>query len=141
MSSRWVIPAAWAAAGIALAAGATLALVTLRRVAESTPRIQARLAEVIAEGIAAGELRALDPGPAILALTGANVFYFISAPFFREIAGLDPRQPAMLARQRTALLDHAASVLFADPDQGRRLAARIASEPSGLPTAAKGTQP
>jgi len=103
--------------------------------------LQARLAAVIGEGIAAGELRSLDPGPAIGALTGANVLYIIYAPFHRELDGLDPREPAMLARQRAALLDHAASVLFADPGQGRRLAARIASEPSGLPTAAKGTQP
>jgi len=106
--------------------------------------LHGRLAALIGEGMASGELRPMDPGAVIVALTGANVFYFISAPFFREIAGRDPRDPAMLARQRAALLDFAATVLFADPDQGRRLAARVhsdPSEPSGPATAAKGTQP
>jgi len=86
------------------------------------------LAALIEEGMASGELRPVDPGATIVALTGANVFYFISAPFFREIAGQEPRAPAMLARQRVALLDCAATVLFADPEQGRHLARRIHAE-------------
>jgi TetR/AcrR family transcriptional regulator len=88
--------------------------------------VHARLLEVYREG--AGELRALDPDPAVLALTGANVFYFISAPFIQAISGLEPRDPARLARQRAALLDLAGTVLFADPEQGRRVAARIYAE-------------
>ena len=69
--------------------------------------------------MASGELRRLEPGQVVLALTGVNVFYFISAPFFREITGRDPRDPDMLDLQRAALLDSAATVLFADPEQGR----------------------
>ena len=89
----------------------------------------AALVANIAEGMASGELRQLDPGHAVLSLTGANVFYFISAPFFREITGKDPRDPDMLARQRPALLDFAATILFADPAAGRSLASRILSQP------------
>jgi TetR/AcrR family transcriptional regulator len=87
--------------------------------------LHARLTALVAEGVAAGELRAQDPTPAILALTGANVFYFISAPFTRAISGQDPREPDRLARQRAVLLELAATVLFADPGQGRALAARV----------------
>ena len=90
-------------------------------------------AAVLAEGAAAGEFRAVDPGTVIHPLLGGNVFYFISAPFFREITGKDPRDPALLARQRGALLDAAATLLFADPEQGRALARRIhaQTEPIG----------
>ena len=99
--------------------------------------LHAALGAAIAEGMATGELRRLDPGPVILALTGANVFYFISAPFYREISGRDPRAPDLLARQRAALLDSAATLLFSDPRQGRLLAGRIQSPP-GTPAATRG---
>lgn len=93
--------------------------------------LHAALCATLAEGMARGELRRQEPGPVILSLTGANVFYFISAPFYREIAGRDPRDPDLLARQRITLLDIAASVLFSDPDQGRRLAQSIQAQTSG----------
>ena len=80
------------------------------------------LCAALAEGIQSGELRDQPAGSSVWSLTGVNVFYFISAPFFREISGRDPREPELLARQRVALLDLAATVLFADPHQGRLLA-------------------
>jgi TetR/AcrR family transcriptional regulator len=100
--------------------------------------LHAALGAALAEGMASGELRRQEPGPVILALTGANVFYFISAPVFREISGKDPRDPAALARQRIALMDYAASTLFSDPERGRLLAQRIQSHPPGPRTAAQG---
>jgi TetR/AcrR family transcriptional regulator len=100
--------------------------------------LHAALCATLAEGMATGELRRQEPGPAIQSLTGANVFYFISAPFFREIAGKDPRDPDRLAQQRITLLDFAASVLFSDPDLGRRLAQRIQAETPGPQVRAKG---
>jgi TetR/AcrR family transcriptional regulator len=93
--------------------------------------LHAALAAALAEGARSGELRDLDPGPVVVSLTGANTFYFISAPFYREITGVDPRDPGRLDLQREALLDIAASVLFSDPAQGRILAARIHSEYRG----------
>jgi TetR/AcrR family transcriptional regulator len=96
------------------------------------------LVAALAEGMASGELRVQEPGPLILSLTGSNVFYFVSAPVFREIAGKDPRDPEMLARQRKALLDLAATVLFADPDHGRAVAARIHAEQPLFPTFSRG---
>lgn len=84
-----------------------------------------RIGELMREGVASGQLRAVDPGAAIVSLTGSNVFYFVSAPVFRELTGVDPREPAWLARQRAALLDFAASILYTDPAAGRTLAAAI----------------
>jgi TetR/AcrR family transcriptional regulator len=100
--------------------------------------LHAALCATLAEGIASGELRPQEPGPVVLSLTGANVFYFISAPFLREIAGKEPRDPDLLARQRVTLLDFAASVLFSDPALGRRLAMRIHSQTPGPQVRAKG---
>lgn len=92
--------------------------------------LHAALVALLEEGMASGELRRLDPGPVIQALTGANVFYFISAPFYREISGRDPREPDQLARQRSALLESAATLLFSDPGHGRALARTILSQPA-----------
>jgi len=92
--------------------------------------LYAALVALLEEGMAAGELRRQEPGPAIQALTGANVFYFISAPFYREIAGRDPREPELLARQRAALLEGAGTLLFSDPERGRALARAILSPPA-----------
>jgi TetR/AcrR family transcriptional regulator len=89
--------------------------------------LHAALCALLAEGAARGELRPLEPGPVLQCLTGNNVFYFISAPFSRVMTGRDPREPAMLERQRAALLDSAATLLFSDPRQGRLLADRILS--------------
>jgi len=97
------------------------------------------LCAVLEQGMAAGELRPVDPAVAVLSLTGGNVFYFMSAPVFREIAGRDPRDPERMARQRAGLLDFAASALFLDPEAGRRLALRILSE--SPQTAARGERP
>ena len=87
--------------------------------------LHAVLSATLAEGVAAGELRELAGGSVMLAMTGVNVFYFMSAPFTREISGRDPREPEMLARQRITLLDFAATVLFANPEQGRALAVSL----------------
>jgi TetR/AcrR family transcriptional regulator len=79
------------------------------------------LCATLAEGIQTGELRDQPPGPVVLSLVGANVFYFMSAPVFREIAGADPRDPECLVKQRATVIDMAATVLYSDPEQGRRI--------------------
>ena len=82
----------------------------------------------IEQGIETGEFQPVESAQAALSITGANVFYFISAPVFREMTGHDPRQPDMLVRRRQGILDLAVSVLFADRQAGRQLAQDILSE-------------
>ena len=77
------------------------------------------------EGVAAGELRPDDPAQVFLALIGMNVFYFMSAPMYREITGADPREAAALARQRADMVEFAARLLFADPGQGASAARAV----------------
>lgn len=86
------------------------------------------------EGVAAGELRPDDPAQVFLALIGMNVFYFMSAPMFREITGADPREASALARQRAGMVEFAARLLFADPGQGANAArAVLARFPAPFP--------
>jgi TetR/AcrR family transcriptional regulator len=85
------------------------------------------LRRVYEEGVRSGELRPGDPGQAFLAVIGMNVFYFISAPMFREITGADPRELAAVTRQRAAMVAFAAGLLFADPQRGEAAAASTLS--------------
>jgi len=95
----------------------------LRRISELCfGPVHRLLCAALAEGIRSGELRDQEPGPVALSLTGANVFYFISAPVYQAMTGLDPRDPARIEQQRAALAGQAATVLFSDPEQGRRQA-------------------
>jgi TetR/AcrR family transcriptional regulator len=84
--------------------------------------IHQTLRRVYGQGAAAGELRPGDPSQVFLALIGMNVFYFISAPMYREITGADPREASALARQRIDMVGFAAGLLFADPRRGAEAA-------------------
>lgn len=95
--------------------------------------LHAQVCATLAEGIRNGEFRSLDPAQMALTLTGANVFYFIAAPVFAEVADRDPREPAMLLRRRAAILDHAAALLFEDREAGRLLAHALHEAPADLP--------
>ena len=98
----------------------------LRRIADLCfGPVHQLLCAALAEGIRTGELRDQEPGPVALSLTGANVFYFISAPVYQAMTGLDPRDPARIEQQRAALVGQAATVLFSDPEQGRRTACAL----------------
>lgn len=93
--------------------------------------VNAAVCRTLEEGVQSGEFRRLDPGQTALSLTGANVFYFLSAPVFTELTGRDPREPELLARRRIAILDLAASVLFADREAGHGLAQAVLEEHAG----------
>ena len=95
--------------------------------------LHSQVCATLEEGIRSGEFRSLDPAQAALSLTGANVFYFIAAPVFAEVADRDPREPAMLLLRRAALLDHAAALLFEDREAGWSLARTLLEAPPDLP--------
>jgi TetR/AcrR family transcriptional regulator len=80
--------------------------------------IHQTLRRVHGEGVAAGELRPDDPAQVFLALVGMNVFYFMSAPMFLEIARANPLEGTALDQQRADMVRFAASLLFADPVRG-----------------------
>jgi TetR/AcrR family transcriptional regulator len=83
------------------------------------------LRKVIEQGIRDGEFRPLEAGQYAVSMIGGNIFYFTSAPVFRQISGRDPRSPAMLQRRRAAMLDICAAALFANREQGQQLAKQV----------------
>jgi TetR/AcrR family transcriptional regulator len=92
--------------------------------------LNAAILRTLGEGMACGELLPSDPAQTSLSLQGANIFYFQTTPVFREMTGQAPWDPELVARRRTAFLDTAALVLFADREAGRALARTLCLEPT-----------
>jgi TetR/AcrR family transcriptional regulator len=76
-----------------------------------------RLGELIRQGIAAGEFRPINPLQFVPSMVALVVFYFISAPVMKSVAGVDPLSPQRLAERRTAVLDFISAALFQNPQQ------------------------
>ena len=74
--------------------------------------IFSRLARIIAEGIAAGEFRPVDPMQFLPSMVAVIVFYFAATPVLKQLAGVDPLSPERLAVRRAAVLDFISSALF-----------------------------
>jgi TetR/AcrR family transcriptional regulator len=84
-----------------------------------------QLQNVLEEGIASGELVAVDPAQMRYASIGANVFYFLSAPLTRLTLGIDPMERGELERRRTATIEFLGKALFTDRVHGAQVADRI----------------
>jgi TetR/AcrR family transcriptional regulator len=85
--------------------------------------IFARVSEVMREGIAAGEFRALNPVHFVPSMVAMIVFYFSSAPVMQKIVGFDPLTPERIAERRAAVLDFISAALFSHKNatQGARI--------------------
>ena len=84
-----------------------------------------RTQQVLEEGIATGELIPVDPAQIRYAALGANVFYFLSAPFMKMIQGADPLEKSALEFRRFSAIQYLGQTLFIDREQGARVAARV----------------
>jgi TetR/AcrR family transcriptional regulator len=71
-----------------------------------------RVAQVLKEGQAAGEFRAVDPLHFVPSMIAVIVFYFTSAPVMRLMSGKDPMSPERVAARRAAVLDFISAALF-----------------------------
>jgi len=90
--------------------------------------IMERTLQVLNEGIASGELIPTDPAQIQYAATGANVFYFVSAPFMKIIQGSDPMERSALEFRRNAAIEYLGQALFVDRRHGAEVAARVLAE-------------
>ena len=78
------------------------------------------------EGIESGEIIDTDWMQILFAGLGANVFYFLSAPMWKLIAGKeDMLTRDALAQRRKALLEFLGQAVFRDRQHGAELAARV----------------
>jgi TetR/AcrR family transcriptional regulator len=59
---------------------------------------------------------------------GANVFYFLSAPMMRLIAGADPLEPKALDFRRRAAVEFLGQAIFMDREHGAVLAAQVLAD-------------
>lgn len=84
-----------------------------------------RMNEVIAEGIASGELIAVDPAQIRYAAMGANVFYFLSAPMMKMIQGIDPMSHDALDHFRNSAIEYLGLTIFVDREHGVEVAAKV----------------
>lgn len=82
---------------------------------------------VIEEGIASGELVAVDAMQVMYAALGANVFYFLSAPMMRMIGGegFNPFTRESLQFRRKAAIEYLGMTIFSDREHGRQAAERV----------------
>jgi len=71
-----------------------------------------RVAEVLREGKAAGDFRAVDPLHFVPSMIAVIVFYFTSAPVTRVMTGKDPMSPTLVSARRAAVLDFISAALF-----------------------------
>ena len=80
--------------------------------------LASQLAQVLTEGIAAGDFRSVDPMQVVPSMISVIVFYFINAPAMRSMTGIDPLQPKPVAARRAAVLDFiSAALLRPSPSQ------------------------
>ncbi|HLY42687.1 MAG TPA: TetR/AcrR family transcriptional regulator [Terracidiphilus sp.] len=90
--------------------------------------IQTMLQAMIREGISSGELINVDWFQIPLAAMGANVFYFLSAPVWRQLMPFEPFAPDALAARRKALVEFLGQAVFIDRQRGAELSARVLAD-------------
>jgi TetR/AcrR family transcriptional regulator len=70
------------------------------------------IAALLREGTESGDFRAVDPIHFIPSMISVIVFYFITAPITKIMAGRDPLSPENLAQRRVAVIDFISAALF-----------------------------
>ena len=92
----------------------------LRRIVQRYLRpIFLKVSEVLREGAAAGEFRAVDPIQFVPSTIAIIVSYFANAPLLAMIAPGDPLSPERIAARRAAVLDFVSAALFQNRDLAR----------------------
>ncbi|HKN22303.1 MAG TPA: TetR/AcrR family transcriptional regulator [Terracidiphilus sp.] len=83
---------------------------------------------MVREGIASRELIDAEWMQIVLAALGANVFYFLSAPVWRQTVPFEPFDTEVLRARRVALVEFLGQALFQDRKRGAELAAKVLAD-------------
>ncbi len=83
---------------------------------------------MVREGIESGELIEVEWLQMVLAALGGNVFYFLSAPVWRQAMEFEPFAPEVLRARRVALVEFLGKAIFQDRKHGAELAARVLAD-------------
>src|SRR5271166_3519820 len=85
----------------------------MQRVAKEYFRpIFGKLVEVLREGIAAGEFRAVNPMDFLPSVAAVIVFYFAAAPVMKTLLKVDPLSEERIRERRAFVLDFISAALF-----------------------------
>jgi TetR/AcrR family transcriptional regulator len=87
-----------------------------------------KMLAVVEEGIRCGELIPVESSQVTYAALGANVFYFLSAPMMRLIAGADPLERSALEFRRKVSVEYLGQAIFIDRERGAQAAARVLAD-------------
>ena len=90
--------------------------------------LHAMFQSLVREGIASGELIEVEWMQMVLAALGGNVFYFLSAPIWRQMLGYDPFDQEALAARRVSLVGFLGKAIFEDRKHGAELAAKVLAD-------------
>jgi len=80
---------------------------------------------VLREGMASGELIAVDDSQLRSSALGANVLYFLSAPMQRLITGIDPLERSQLELRRKLTVEFLGQSIFTDRQYGAQVARHV----------------
>ena len=83
---------------------------------------------MVREGIESSELIEVEWLQMVLAALGGNVFYFLSAPVWRQAMEFEPFAPEVLRARRVALVEFLGKAIFQDRKHGAELAARVLAD-------------
>jgi TetR/AcrR family transcriptional regulator len=87
----------------------------LRRIAEQYLRPNfAKISHLLAEGVASGDFRPVNPADFIPSTVAMVVFYFTSTPVMSLLLPGDPLAPERIAQRRAAVLHYVSAILFTD---------------------------
>jgi TetR/AcrR family transcriptional regulator len=85
----------------------------MQRVAKEYFRpIFEKLAEVLQEGMEAGEFRAVNAMDFVPSVVGVIIFYFSAAPLMKTLVKMDPLSEARIRERRAFVLDFISAALF-----------------------------
>jgi TetR/AcrR family transcriptional regulator len=83
---------------------------------------------MVREGVQNGELIEVDWLQLHLATLGMNVFYFLSAPVWRQALDFDPYTPEAIAERRRSIVKYLGQAIFMDREAGARAAERVLAD-------------
>jgi TetR/AcrR family transcriptional regulator len=87
--------------------------------------LHAMFQSLVREGISSGELIKTDWFQVELSALGGNVFYFLSAPVWKEILAFEPFDEEALRSRRVAIVEFLGQAIFQDRRHGAEIAAKI----------------
>jgi TetR/AcrR family transcriptional regulator len=90
--------------------------------------LHAMFQTMVREGIATGELIEVEWLQIVLAALGGNVFYFLSAPVWRQTVSFEPFDTEVLRARRIALVEFLGQALFQNRKHGAELAAKVLAD-------------